>query len=335
VLVSGNLFTIASPVRAAVQSLKGPLLESDFTSIAKALKSTYWDGILTLPPIEIIEATIHAVMRSQNPDLRDFRGFVVPSVLYRVSKEYYDRGGPDAWALARNFIDELLKVAPDHRAGLVLKAKTQVRLQAWTQARQTISEIQRRGLPEYHYLSGFMLWKKREFSKAVGEFQAALAIGQDSMEIYHGLAWCLVRQEKLGEAEKTIKRGLRGRRPNSLLLDLAAHIAIIQEHYSEAEDYVDQLRRIRAFDDHNFRLATMYNAKKQFREALPLIEAAMRGARRRFEVEATLIDTLIEVREFGRASDLLGDLDRRQRLGRDKESVRLGLRCKLYLRQGK
>ena len=335
VLVSGNLFTIASPVRAAVHSLKGTLSEADFSSIAASLKSTFWDGFATLPPIEIIEATIHAVLRSKNPDLSDFRGFVIPSVLYRVSKEYYDRGGHDAWTLAQRFIGELMSVAPDHRPGLVLKAKTHVRLSEWGAARETISLIQQRGFPEYHYLMGFMLWKKRDFAKAVTEFQLALKIGQDSMEIYHGLAWCLVRLDKLAEAERVIKRGLRGRRPNSLLLDLAAHVSIIQHQYPEAEDYIDQLRRIRAFDDYNFRLATMYNAKKQFREALPHIEAAMKSPRGRFEIEATFIDTLIELRQFTRASNLLSDLDRRQRLGRDKEAVRLGLRCKMYLRQGK
>jgi uncharacterized protein HemY len=155
------------------------------------------------------------------------------------------------------------------------------------------------------------------------------------MEIYHGLASCLVRLNEFGEAEKVIERGLRGRRPNSLLLDLAAQIAIIQKHYSDAENYIDQLRRIRAIDDYSFRLATLHNARKEFRKALPLAEAAMKSPRSRFEVEATLIDTLIEVRDFARASTLLDDLDRKRRLGRDKEAVRLGLRCKLFLRQGR
>src|SRR5690349_16967017 len=136
---------------------------------------------------------------------------------------------------------------------------------------------------------GFLQWKKRSFASAVANFKSALAIGQDSMEIYHGLAWCQVRLEDFSEAEKTIKRGLRGRRPNSLLVDLAAHIAIIQKKYEEAADYIDQLRRIRAFNDHDFRLATMLNARKQFKQALPLIEAAAKGPRRRFEVDATLV----------------------------------------------
>jgi thioredoxin-like negative regulator of GroEL len=335
VLVSGNLFTIAAPVRAAVQSIKGTLSASDFTTVAQVLKSKFWDGQDSLPPIEVIDATINAVLSSQNPELSDFRGFVLPSVLYRVSKEYYDQGGQDAWELAQKFVQELLLLDPGHRPGLVLRAKTLVRLSQWSQAREAISDIQKRGIPEYHYLNAFMFWKKREYRRAVTGFRAALAAGQDSMEIYHGLASCLVRLSEFGEAEIAIKRGLRGRRPNSLLLDLAAQIAITQEHFSEAEDYIDQLRRIRAFNDHNFRLAMLNNARKQFQSALPLLEFAMKGSRRRFEVEATLIDTLIEVRQFNRASEILDDPDSRRRLGRDKEYVRFGLRCKLCLRQNR
>jgi hypothetical protein len=52
-------------------------------------------------------------------------------------------------------------------------------------------------------------------------------------------------------------------------------------------------------------------------------------------VEATLIDTLIEVEEFPRATELLDELDQRERFGSEKRDIRFGLRCKLYLRQGK
>jgi tetratricopeptide (TPR) repeat protein len=206
--------------------LKGPLSESDFTTIAQALKSTFWDGIDELPSIDVISATIHGVMLSRNPDLAEFRGLVVPSVLYRSAKEYYDRGGRDAWELTRNFVKQLLQLDPDHRPGLVLQAKVQIRLLEWTHAEITIADIKKHGFPEYHYLTGFMYWKKREFAKAVSEFRAALALGQNSTEIYHGLASCLVRLGNLGEADEIVRRGLRGRRPNSMLLDVAAQIAI-------------------------------------------------------------------------------------------------------------
>lgn len=333
VLVWDDFYTIASPVRTAVQAIAGALVAKDFTFLAKTLKAQFWDGNERLPPIDIIEATIHAVMRSDSPDLSEFRGLVLPSVLYRVAKELYDRGGVDAWERAQPYINELLRLDPAHRLGLVLKAKTHVRLSQWNSATETIAEVQQRGMAEHDYLMGFMFWKSREYVKAISRFRAALNAGQESLEIYHGLASCLMRINEFKQAETVIKKALRGRRPNSLLLDLAAQIAIIQQQFEEAEDYIDQLQRVRAFDDYNFRLATLKNARHQFQDALPLLENAIRGPRRRFEVEATMVDTLIELRDFRRASDLLEELDQRRRSGRDKASVRLGLRCKLYLRQ--
>ena len=217
----------------------------------------------------------------------------------------------------KQLLEELIRLAPDHRQGLVLLARGANRLAEWTQAAATINLIKEKGLPEHHYLTGFLLWKKREFSKAVIEFRAAISLGQNSMEVYHGLACCLVRLDRLAEAEKVIEHGLYRRRPNNLLLDLAAQVAISQGKFGDAEKYTDQLKRIQAIADYNFRMATLYSARKQFALALPLAEEAMLGTRDRFEVAATLIDTLIELRDFKRAASLLDDLDQRQRHGRD------------------
>jgi tetratricopeptide (TPR) repeat protein len=333
VLVSGTVFVIAAPIRMAVQSLKGLLTETDFATMAKALKTKYWDGVQSLPPLEIVQATIHAVMRSQAADLSDFRGFVLPSMLYRLAKEYYDRGGQDAWERALEFIDQLIKLDPQHRHGWLLHAKTHIRLQHWSQATSTIEHIQSMGLAEHHSLRGFMYWKRRNYAQAVLEYRSALAVGQNSVEAVHGLASCLLRLNEYSEADKVIQRGLHGRRQNSLLLDLAAQIAIIRGNYDDAEIYIDKLRRVRADADYHHRMATLLNARKQYQQALPHAEQAMNSTRRRFEMDATYVDTLIELRRFSRATELLDHLDGRKRFGRDKESVRLGLRCKLFLRQ--
>jgi thioredoxin-like negative regulator of GroEL len=140
--------------------------------------------------------------------------------------------------------------------------------------------------------------------------------------------------DNLPESEKVIAKALEGRRPNSLLLDLAAQVAIARHNYTDAESYIDRLRRVRADVDFHHRFATLLNAKKQFRDALPHAEAALKTPRPRFELEATLADTLIEVREFDRATELLDQLEQRG-FANDKRDVRLGLRCKLLLRQGK
>ena len=336
VLPDGNNFTIAAPIKAAVYSVAGRITEADYTQLAQHLKQSYWDDKERIPSLDIVTATIHAVMRSQAPDLSDFKGIVVPSVLYRAAKEYYDQGGVDAWERGRTLIAELLRMNPSHRQGLTLFFKAQVRLKEWDGAANTLDKVRSRKWPDQYYLNGFLLWKKRQYASAITAFRQALASGQEAMEIYHGLATCLFRMNNLQEAEKVVQEALRRRRanPNRLLVDLAALLAISTGNYSDAKGYIDQLRRMKADADYHHRLATLLNKQNNSYVALHHAEMAMQGPRRRFEVEATYIDTLIEVGDFGRADNLLTSLDRRGRFGRENKDVRVGLRCKLYLRQG-
>jgi tetratricopeptide (TPR) repeat protein len=335
VLSSGNTFTIALPIKSAVQSIAGRLTDAEYGRIASNLKRIFWDSSDRVPPVEIVEATIHAVVRGGVEELGDFKGFVLPSMLYRAAKECYDRGGQQAWESAQRLILQLLQVDPEHRGGLVIQLKTQVRLSRWSDAERALNLIRSKHMPEQHYLAGFLQWKKGQYAAAVSAFRTGIALGQDSMEVYHGLAYCLFRLENMSEAEKVIAVALKGRRPNSLLLDLAAQIAIAQHSYADAESYIDQLRRVRADADYHHRLATLLNARRKFSEALPHAELALQGPRKRFEVETTFVDTLIEVQNFGRATLLLDELDQRERYANEKKDVRIGLRCKLLLRQKK
>ena len=256
-------------------------------------------------------------------------------MLFRVAKDNYDKGGQDSWERTDNLLRELLKVAPKHKQGLILLCKTQVRLSDWVEAEKTLAAIRKEGFPEQHFLQGFLLWKKREFAKAITAFRTALSLGQTTVEVYHRLATCLVRLNELPEAEKVIQSGLGTRaRPNSLLLDLAAQISITRGNFTDAELYVDKLRRVKADADYHHRMATLLSAKKKFLEALPHAELALQGAERRFEAEATLVDTLIELGRFQKAREALDELDK-QKTGPVNRDVRIGLRCKLYLRERK
>lgn len=335
VLPDDNNFTIAPPIKAAVYSLAGRITESDYTRLAAHLKKSYWDDSERLPSLDVVTATIHAVMRSQSPDLSHFKGIVIPSVVYRAAKEFYDQGGVDAWERARTLTAELLRMDRNHRQGLTLMFKAQVRLKEWDGAAKTLDTVRSKKWPEQHYLNGFVLWKKRQFASAITAFRQALASGQEAMEIYHGLAICLLRMDKLREAERVVQDALRSRRPNRLLVDLAAQLAISTGNYSDAKEYIDQLRRMKADADYHHRLATLLNRQNKPYDALKHAELAMDGPRRRFEVEATYVDTLIEVEDFSRADGVLTELDKRGIFGRENKEVRVGLRCKLYLRQGK
>jgi tetratricopeptide (TPR) repeat protein len=336
VLPAGTNFGISLPIKFAAQSLAGRLSSNEFAKIAKQLKESFWDNSDKIPTVEIIQATVHALIRSESNELLDFRGFVLPSMLFRSAKEFYDRGGEEAWGRAKKLLSELLAVNADHKQGLILLFKINVRLREWAEAERLLDAIRAKRLPEQHYLTGFLYWKKRAFAKAVSAFQTALAVGQTSVGVYHGLATCLFRLDNIREAEKVIQKGLEGRRPHGLLLDLAAQVAIAQKNYSDAEKYIDQLHRVRSDTDfYHHRKATLLNAQKRFAAALPHAREATKGTRRRFEMEATYIDIMIELEDFPNATKKLEELDKLGHFAGDKRDVVLGLKCKLLLRQRK
>jgi tetratricopeptide (TPR) repeat protein len=336
VIPAGTNFGIALPIKFAAQSLAGRLSTDEFAKVAKQLKESFWDKSDTIPTVEIIQATVHALIRSESSELRDFQGFVLPSMLFRSAKEFYDRGGEEAWGRAKMLLSQLLAVNPDHKQGLILLFKIHVRLREWAEAERSLDTIRNKKLPEQHYLTGFLYWKKRAFANAVSAFQTALAVGQTSVGVYHGLATCLFRLDNIREAEKVIQKGLQGRRPHGLLLDLAAQVAIAQKNYSDAEQYIDQLHRVRSDTDfYHHRKATLLNAQKKYAAALPHAREATKSTRRRFEMEATYVDIMIELEDFSNATKELEELDKWGHFAGDKRDVLLGLKCKLLIRQRK
>jgi hypothetical protein len=119
-----------------------------------------------------------------------------------------------------------------------------------------------------------------------------------------------------------------------MLVDLAAQIAIDRREFAKAEGLIDQLQLLKATAQYNHRKATLLNAQRKFAEALPYAEKAAEDFTRRFEAETVLIDTLIELRVFDRATLLLDDLQKRDRNQSDRNDVLLGLRCKIWVRKG-
>jgi hypothetical protein len=87
--------------------------------------------------------------------------------------------------------------------------------------------------------------------------------------------------------------------------------------------------------DYHHRLATLLNAKHESKKALEHARKASRNPRARFENKTTLINTLIEVKQFKEAEQALDQLDQTYHLEDDRRDVRLGLRCKCLLRQAR
>ena len=256
-------------------------------------------------------------------------------MIYRSAKEHYEMGGHDNWTRSKELIEKLLVLDGAHKGALILLMKIQVRLNIWREAGKTLDQVKARLIPERYFLEGFMLWKQQKHEQAIPHFRTAIRLRQQAIEIYHALAICLFRTNKLEEAQRTISEGLSNRpRPNILLIDLAALIAIAQNNLVEAERYVEQLRRLNAGSDFHHRKATLLNAKKRPLEALPHAREALKGARQRFEVESNLANILIESQHFDEADLELGKLDAKYKKEASRTDVRLGLRIKLLLRRG-
>jgi thioredoxin-like negative regulator of GroEL len=336
ILNNGGTLSITGPLIYSIQAAKGTIPPHEYAFIGKSLKATFWDTQDALPDYGILEATISALLKSDEPDLKDFKQVVVPSLLFRNAKYHYQMGGYDHWLNAKRLLDTLIDLEPTNVRALALLMKIHVRLRKFDEAESILNKLKKLKAPEIHFLEGFLRWKNRRFSAAIPHFETALRLGQEAVEIYHGLATCLFRLGKLDEAKKVIHRGLAHKgRHNVLLVDLAAQIAIDRNELTEAEKYVEQLRRLNADTDYHHRLATLLNAKHKSKEALAHARKASQNPRARFENKITLINTLIEVEQFREAEEVLNGLDEIYKREDDKQDVRLGLRCKCLLRQRK
>ncbi len=334
-VASGLSFSIAYPIRFAVQASRGTLSADEFNHIGKNLKETYWDNKETLPDYDVIDSTITALLRSDDADLQPFSGIVIPSLLFRAAKSSYELWGHANWEKALGLLNKLLQLEPTHRGGLVLRLKIQVKMTLWPEAEKTLKQIQEYKMPERFALEGYLCWKQRRFSRAVTLYKVALSNGERAVEIYHGLANCLFQMGELKEAKRFIKEGLANRaRHNGLLLDLAAKMAIVAKDFDEAKEYIEQLRRLNSTTDYHHRAATLYAAMKNPAKALPHAREALNDARGRYEIDSVLISILIDLKEFPEAEDRLRSLEKTDRASGARKDVRLGLRIKLLIRQG-
>ena len=326
-------YSISAPVRFAVQSLSGFLLDSDYQQVVKKLRAEFWTTANEIPSLQVIDTTIQAVLRSGGGN-EEFKDFVIPSSLYQAAKTLSDQRGYENLNKARKLLQRLVELDPSHRRGLILLCKVHTRLRDFAKSRAILKTVEQLGYIERYFLTAFILWKERKYSEAITAFRTALAKGVHANEVYHGLGSCLLRLRRLGEAERIVNDGSANRKPNRMLVDLGAQIAIERRDFRKAEELIDQLQLLKADAQFHHRKATLLNAQRKYTEALPHAEKAAADFTRRFEAETVLIDTLIELNRFNKATSYLDDLQRRERDQADRIDILLGLRCKMWLRQG-
>lgn len=320
-------FAISPPVRRAVSTTRGPLSKSEYAVIAGKLLAAFWTDPDAIPPLGIVDATIHALARSNVKKLEDFRNLILPSQLYKVAQEEYNAQN---WDAAIEFAKRTLTADHSRDGARIILFKAWVRKERWSEAEMVLKELEKRGVRAQFYCRGFLEWKRGNLGAAVSAFRSALDAGDRSVSVFRDLAFCLFRLAKVSDAKNILSKAPEWIFHNSYVVDLAVQIAIAERDWASAEGYLSSLEHIAAKEDFYYRRATLRDARNEWMEALEDVEIACSRQPPRFEAMAQRANVLIELGRFPEANSAVENLIA---LGVMKRDVKTGLKCKLLLRQ--
>lgn len=157
VLPVEHQFAISPPVREAATTIRGPLTKSDYKTIALRLRTAFWRDPDEVPPLGIIDATIHSLARGNVKELEEFRDLILPSQLYKVAKEEYNLKN---WDAAIEFAKRTLQADPSRDGARIILFKAWVRKEHWSEAETVLRKLQKSGVRAQFYCKGFLEWKR-------------------------------------------------------------------------------------------------------------------------------------------------------------------------------
>jgi tetratricopeptide (TPR) repeat protein len=317
-------FTVAAPVKEAVQNLFGHFTTQEYRSIGQKILAKYWTNKNIMPELAIVDMTIHVLANSDAEKLQEFSDLILPSQLLRVAKEAYDNKD---WDKATDFAKRTLVVDPTRILARTILIKGYVRKDQWNDAERELEKI--RGLKGYFYCKGFFEWKRGNLAAAISAFKSALDSGDTRIAVYRDLAHCLFRHGQLNEAKTVLNNAPHWIFRNSYVVDVAAQIAIAQKD-PKAKEYISTLEHIASPEIFHLRRSMLYASFSKWTEALQDAEAAYVGDNPSFQVLCQKADVLIEMGDFLPASKAIEALKPPNTMKRD---VKIGLKCKMLLRQ--
>lgn len=322
--------TIARPIRDAVGRTKGLLQAADFAKIAKALCSHYWEDDSGPINVDILSATIHAVTRAGAEIPENIKNLVLPSSLHSAAESAYHSKD---WVAARRIAEQAIIMDTTHIPSLITLFKALVRLGEFSEADKCFASLEDLKPRELHYLHGFLEWKRNNLPDAIRFFKRSIAVGYSTVPVCRDLAHCLYFSGEHSEALKYVSLAYKASRvPNRFVVDLAAKIAIDSGEYTDAEEYIEQLRLIDTLQNVQHREASLRAKQNKWHEVLRLTaDVQVDGARS--ETIALRISALIEMQDFGVAEELLSSFEKKCSSGR--KDVCNGLWCKLRMRQNR
>ena len=330
-----DTFRLSPPLRNAVLNKFSDLTIEEFAKIAESLKKEYWEGDLPFPSLEVVNATVHALLKSNSSELSNFKGIILPSVIYKVAKDIYDqKSTPGTWGQVRDLTLRVLSLDKNHIKARILYFKCLVRLSNWGKAKEQLEKLKiLESQDGYYYLEGFYHWKRSKFAKAITSFKTALLKGNQALAVYHGLGYCFFMLGKYKEALKEVNTGLQKYSRRGMFLDLGVKITMRIGDLAQAEKFVEEMKSYSEDHQYRHRKSTLHNRKYEFQAALRYSQQTILAQPPRFEYFANHIDNLIELENFDEAGDLINKVDRDYQRAQDKRDYIIGLRCKLFIKR--
>lgn len=331
VVVIDDNYGLSSPIRYAVERAKGILQSDDYILICEKLTKEFWSGSDAAPTVEIVDATLNAAARINRLDWAPYSDLIRVSTLHRLAiRCYHDMD----WRQALDYAHRALILDPRSGRLCELRFKCFVRLEKFSDAERMLPDLEATtSVKNYHYLKGFLHWKKQEFTKAMESFGASESMGNKSRALLRDYAECLHRVGRHQEALQRIDVALQRDPSNIFVLDLYIRICLAISEDALAANALAELERYdadRKFVHH--RRSTVLAKKGRWQEALAENEKALASGKERFQVHCFRADLLIELKRYNDAAQILDQM--RGKFGQLKEDVQLGLRCKLAIRQG-
>ena len=329
VVVDGN-YGLSSPIKNAIERVKGLLDKLTYQGICTKLTKTFWDCEDAAPSLQIVDATLHAAARADNLDLAPYADLLRVSTLHKLARECYHRR---EWVKALGYVERAATMDPSSTEIRELYFKTLVRLEEWARADSKLAEIRESGFRNYYYLKGFYHQKRHEYKLAIEAFSSAELAGVNSLALNRDFAECLFRDGQEREALKRIEAARRRDPANIFILDLYIRVCLANNSLAEAERALAEMERYdvdKRFYHH--RKSRILAAKKLWLAALAETDAALLSGKDVFEAYAQRVDLLIELERFEEASRELDQM--KQKFGNLRRDVQFGMKCKSYLRQG-
>jgi hypothetical protein len=330
VVMVGDSYCLSSPIRSAVENVKGNLDGATYRGICGKLTKAFWEGPDAAPSIEIVDATLHAAARAGDVELAPYADLFRVSTLHKLARECYHRR---EWQRSLDYVERAARMAPASREIRELYFRALLRLERWDDARKKLSEIEDSGSRNFFYLKGFFHRVRGEFKQAVDAFESAELTGMQSAALSRDLADCLHRQGNDKAAFRRIESARKRDPANIFVLDLYVRICLANKKIGEAELALSELERYDAEEKFiHHRKSTILAARMRFGEALTEAELAVRTGKNIFAAYAQRADLLIELGQFGDATKALDEL--KDRFGQFRKLVQFGLKCKLLIRKG-